>query len=283
MRVILLNIYIGIRSDMIFRRLFSARPNSSSMCSVMHKNGLGSTAFLKQAVLHLQADQNNKFSSSETNSTALLCSSFNSIETDSYIVESLDPGDYKGYVDHMRNLLYPTSLDVIINRLKRCNTVKQVLDIVSEYSGELDVPHICQSVLMLQQIRLFPSLVSSYKSSNLTDLQTLTTNTTFQTLLNLLDNSCSSMNFTELSYCLLYLNKLGVSFTQHDLLIKFVTNCEKKIQESPFHEVPLNAVLKFCAALRSHPTLWSLYTLKNVLPLLTDRLSKSYYYGYIFN
>lgn len=176
----------------------------------------------------------------------------------------------------IRNLLYPNTNDEVINQLKMCGTVDEVIKII-ENNETLDQKQLNQVILTLRDLQQLNELqtlfdyIPARKDERL--LCKLNEMPYFLKLLDLIEMNIDTMNANEISCCLLYLNKLKVD-TSKTVVKKLIDAFEKKFSPSSTTNISLADLARVFITIKDYNNIWTLYTMNTYLPFLVDSLGK---------
>lgn len=177
--------------------------------------------------------------------------------------------------NYFRNLLYPTSDDEIINKLKLCESSKEIFKIIDKPES-CSPQQLAQAVLVLRYFSLFVEAAQEYNYKYLDELQNdfnvTISSPSFTSLVNSVIFFSTQMTLEELSFCLLNLCRLNVD---KEKLTKLITNFENIFKNTEKNAVPISCLTRFCISVRKFDNIWSLYTFLDILPLLLQKLGKN--------
>lgn len=171
-----------------------------------------------------------------------------------------------------RNVLYPETDDEIINQLKSCYSLEDVMQIINT-NESLTHQQLNQVVLVLRDLQKLED-VHHVLTNEEQKIRQLNDSPSFQKLLFLIESNIGKMDSTEISCCLLYLNKLNVDCSK-PVMMKLIDAFEKSIFDSD-KNLLLQNLSRFFITIKHENNIWSLYTMSSYLPFLIESLGKSF-------
>lgn len=154
-----------------------------------------------------------------------------------------------------RNLLYPNLQDPIVQKIKKCTSVKELASYVSN-AANLEKTHACQLILSLSQCHASMSPASQIELD-------------LEPLMSRISQVLDELTIQEVAFSYHYLNKLKYSIkhpTMETMTNILLREIEKEEDFSP------NLLHHFTAAMKSEPGLYASYLEVAALPQITRQL-----------
>nr|XP_008192822.1 PREDICTED: FAST kinase domain-containing protein 1 isoform X1 [Tribolium castaneum] len=195
---------------------------------------------------------------------------------DSSSDEDLDYGyistlKQEGYA---RDLLYKNTKDILLNRIYCCVSVQELFNVIERNSHFYRCEDITQTVFVLYDLmRIFCDVAVANRKS-LTEakdefLNNLLANGTFQKLLQITEEKIHTFDSNTLSYCLLYLRKLGL-----DVEIKPVQLMNETIRKKLEKEFLIAPASRYLETIFDEVNLRSYFMAQELIPLVLNEIDR---------
>uniref|UniRef100_A0A1B6H809 RAP domain-containing protein n=1 Tax=Homalodisca liturata TaxID=320908 RepID=A0A1B6H809_9HEMI len=162
-----------------------------------------------------------------------------------------------------RNTLYPTSNDFIINQLKECHTVQELMDILINNSSSLTSEHYCQSILILWDITRPANLEDESRTKDvMSDI-----NIILPRVLYCISSKMDGLTPEALVCSVLYSKRMGISL-RHPYIDALLSKISNLLMNEDIAEFPLSALSRLTIALVDNDELWSKLFLIKTLPFI---------------
>lgn len=141
----------------------------------------------------------------------------------------------------IKHILYPNSNDPLIRKLNDSASLRDVFDVIKDHQDELSAIHVTQTVLVLwdlQKMFYHVSLSNSTSHIDITQFNKLSekyvklfkSDKLFTKLRELLENRREEFNTEQISYILLYLNKIGIG-PEEKIMSMLISKFKDKYKE----------------------------------------------------
>ncbi|XP_017768049.1 PREDICTED: uncharacterized protein LOC108556435 [Nicrophorus vespilloides] len=175
----------------------------------------------------------------------------------------------------VKDILYPNSSDPLINDIKKCSCVHDVLNLVNKFSNILDYTHHAQIVLVLWDLQKMFCHINTITNEK-PEIKALLNDYICQLLnqeeIKSLLESIKEDEFDDpnvLSATLLYLYKIGVD-VGHDTMQKLIRELERKLCE----DFSVVGASRYTQTVFSNYNLASYFYCKNLIPHIYNFIDK---------
>lgn len=199
--------------------------------------------------------------------------SFREDETDS------DAEDIEQKRD-IKNIILLDNNDTLATKISECKSLQDIFDILQNNNNQLNWKNISMAIAMVRELQIiyyrvcmFEKNLNSYITPE-DSFENILTNNDFLNLLNLMEEHFKFMNVQCLSYSLLCLHKIGVDI--NCIVSKKLSNrLQTILMTTPVEEVETCILSRFTVSIVSHRDLMGLYILKDIWPIVLEKLSKN--------
>lgn len=184
-----------------------------------------------------------------------------------------------GAIYQLADIKFSSKIDLndeLSEKIRNSASIQDVLTIINLNHENMCWEHIVQSIVMLwelhkilfsfnglntnvihQNFSLLPDQVQNYISKFHVDND-------FACLLNILEKNYQKMDIESLSYCLMYLNKLGLPL-KHKTLQLLINEIQNQFTNDNYN---LLSISTFATTLCQEPDIYSYYVLKDMIPTI---------------
>ncbi|KAJ3659143.1 hypothetical protein Zmor_010848 [Zophobas morio] len=172
---------------------------------------------------------------------------------------------YEGYA---RDLLFKNSKDLLLRHIYHCASVQELLSVIDKNLNHFEHEHITQTVFVLHDLQRIYQDFSSSKTKNLSQsanefFEKLQKEDHFQKLLTLTETKVHHFDSRTLSYCALYLNKLGLTIDTKTMQLLCDT-LKKKLLD----KFSLASTTRFLETVFSETSLRPFFMSQELMPLV---------------
>lgn len=180
----------------------------------------------------------------------------------------------------IKNIILPISNDALSTKISKCKSLQEIFELIHLNKNQLNWENISMAIAMIREFQIIYYRVCMYEKnlncSNITTegiFENILTNYDFLNLLDLIGEHYDSMNIQCLSYNLLCLHKIGVDFncTVYQQLLQ---RLKKILMTTPVEEIQSCILSRFTVSTISRRDLTSLYTIKDIWPIIKKKISK---------
>lgn len=191
------------------------------------------------------------------------------------------------YRCEIKNYIFPYNNDALATKISESKSLQEVFELIRHNEDQLNWKNISMGMAMVRELQIIYNKVYMYeKSFNCSNIvrennfENILTNDDFLNLLDLMDKHCKFMNINCLSYNILSLHKIGVDLNC-TIYQKLLQRLKILIMTTPVEEIECCILSRFTISIMNHRKLTSLYTVKDIWPIILKKLSK-FIYLYLF-
>ncbi|KAI4462510.1 fast leu-rich domain-containing [Holotrichia oblita] len=180
----------------------------------------------------------------------------------------------------IKDILYPNSKDVLIKKINECASLQDIYAFLMKHGDELNTMHITQLVLVLwdlQKMFYHVTLSSSPSYVNVLEFDKISANymKTFKDdqisnrLWKLIESKISDFSIEQLSYVILYLNKMGIHPKE-----EIITILTSQFQKQFNADSSLSSLTRFMSAIYLKGDLSYFYNIQQFIPIVLDSIDR---------
>lgn len=188
-------------------------------------------------------------------------------------------GDLDGFLLNYKDALYENTEDSFVKILKECRVASDVLKIIDQIDSPTS-EQLVQAVLTLRGLQKF--LENNQLSTNsdfvskFRDFQASLESSSFKKLVESIVDHSHQLNLDELTFCMLYLHRFNVPKETLMTLVNSFVNVLNNSEETHITEA---ALARAAIVLKDLNDLSSFYIMKDIVPIVFNKLGKSHYGG----
>ncbi|XP_044253945.1 FAST kinase domain-containing protein 1, mitochondrial isoform X2 [Tribolium madens] len=175
---------------------------------------------------------------------------------------------------YARDLLYKNTKDILLNRIYSCVSVQELFNVLERNSHYYRCEDVTQTVFVLYDLmRIFCDVAVANRKS-LTEakaefLNNLLVNSSFQKLLQIAEGKIHDFDSNTLSFCLLYLTKLGL-----DIGTKPVQLLNEIIRKKLVNEFKISPTSRYLETIFEEVNLRSYFMSQELIPLVINEIDR---------
>lgn len=184
------------------------------------------------------------------------------------------------YKRNIKNIILPNNDDELTIQISECKSLQDIFELLKHNNDQLNWKNISMALAMIRELQIMYYRIcmsekiyylnTVHKNNN---FENILTNYDFLNLLNLIEKHYKFMNIQCLSYSILCLYKIGININ-YIINQKLSERLKKMLMTTPVEEIQSCVLSRFTVSLVSHRNLSNLYILKDIWPIILNKLSK---------
>lgn len=178
----------------------------------------------------------------------------------------------------IKDTLYPNSKDMLIRKINECASLQDICAFLTKHKNELGTTHITQLVLVLWDLqKMFYHVTLSRSPSyvNILEFDKLSANymKTFKgdqicnNLWKLIESKINGFSVEQLSYIVLYLNKMGIH-PKEEIMSMLISQFQKRFDT----DSSLSSLTRFMTAIYLKGDFWYYHNIQQFIPIIIDSI-----------
>jgi len=179
----------------------------------------------------------------------------------------------------IKNIILPNNNDILITKISECKSLQEIFELIQLNKNQLNWENISMAIAMIRELQIIYYRVCTYeKTLNCSEImegnfENILTNDDFLNLLDLTEKHFKFMNIQCLSYNILCLHNIGVDLNCK-INQKLLQRLKKILMITPVEEIESCILSRFTVSTISRKDLSSLYTIKDIWPIILKKISK---------
>lgn len=201
---------------------------------------------------------------------------------DHYFKEDYTDSDSEDveYKRNIKNIILPNSDDVLTMKFSECNSLQDVFELLKHNNNQLNWKNISMAIAMVRELQIIYYRVCMHEKNmnylneiQADNFENILTNCDFLNLLSLIEKHYEFMNIQCLSYSILCLHKIGIDIS-YTINQKLSERLKKMLITTPIEELESCILSRFIVSIVSRRDLSSLNILKDIWPIILEKLSR---------
>lgn len=180
----------------------------------------------------------------------------------------------------IKNIILPNNDDTLTTQISECQSLQEVFELLQLNKNQLNWKSISMAIAMVRELQIIYTRIYTYEKnleySNIAEdnFENILTNDDFLNLLSLMEKHLKFMDIHCLSYSILCLHKIGVDI-KYTVNQKLSQKLKNILITTPVEEIQSCVLSRFIVSIASRRDLSSVYILKDIWPIVLNKLSKS--------